>query len=126
MKTLKWTAEDIAQVDAGKFPNDAEAAETLVFGDIDKGFKEADLIIERDIVPADHRRTSRSRSRTAMAYWQNGKLYMHGSTQSVARTVASVAGWVGIKPKTSCSSASTPAADSAARSPARRRWRFRR
>ena len=38
-------------------------------------------------------------TRTAMAYWQNGKLYLHGSTQSVARTVASVAGWVGIKPE---------------------------
>ena len=34
--------------------------------------------------------------RTAMAYWQNGKLYLHGSTQSVARTVANVAQWVGI------------------------------
>ena len=38
-------------------------------------------------------------SRTAMAYWQNGKLYLHGSTQSVSRTVASVAGWVGIPQK---------------------------
>ena len=26
-------------------------------------------------------------TRSAMAYWQNGKLYLHGSTQSVARTV---------------------------------------
>ena len=34
--------------------------------------------------------------RSAMAYWQNGKLYLHGSTQSVARTVANVAQWVGI------------------------------
>ena len=34
--------------------------------------------------------------RTAMAYWQNGKLYLHGSTQSVARTVANVAQWVDI------------------------------
>ncbi len=34
-----------------------------------------------------------------MAYWQNGKCYMHVSTQSLARTVASVAGWVGIKPE---------------------------
>ena len=33
-----------------------------------------------------------------MAYWQNGKCYVHVSTQSLARTVASVAGWVGIKP----------------------------
>jgi CO/xanthine dehydrogenase Mo-binding subunit len=34
-----------------------------------------------------------------MAYWQNGKLYLHGSTQSVMRTVASVAQWVGVEPE---------------------------
>ena len=37
-------------------------------------------------------------TRTAMAYWQNGKLYIHGSTQSVAQTVAAIARWVGIDP----------------------------
>jgi CO/xanthine dehydrogenase Mo-binding subunit len=34
-----------------------------------------------------------------MAYWQNGKLYLHGSTQSVARTRSTVAQWVGFKPE---------------------------
>ena len=33
-----------------------------------------------------------------MAFWQNGKLYLHGSTQSVARTVDPLASWVGIDP----------------------------
>ncbi len=33
-----------------------------------------------------------------MAYWRNGKLYLHGSTQSVARTVDPIANWVGIDP----------------------------
>ncbi len=33
-----------------------------------------------------------------MAYWQNGKLFLHGSTQSVAQTVEAVAGWVGVDP----------------------------
>src|SRR5207245_802923 len=37
-------------------------------------------------------------TRTAMAYWQNGKLYLHGSTQSTVQTVASVARWVGVPP----------------------------
>ena len=37
-------------------------------------------------------------TRTAMVYWQNGKLYLHGSTQSVAQTVGNVAGWVGVDP----------------------------
>jgi CO/xanthine dehydrogenase Mo-binding subunit len=96
MQTLKWTAADIAQVDAGKFPSGAEATETLVLGDIEKGFQEADLVIERD----HYQQTTSHQpleSRSAMAYWQNGKLYLHGSTQSVARTVAALAGWVGIR-----------------------------
>ena len=36
--------------------------------------------------------------RTAMAYWQNGKLYMHCSTQSTVQTVAAVAALAGITP----------------------------
>lgn len=97
MKTIKWTPEQMAKVDAGEFPRDAEAAETALFGDIEAGFKEADLIVERDM----HQQTTSHQpleSRSAMAYWQNGKCYLHVSTQSLARTVASVAGWVGIKP----------------------------
>jgi CO/xanthine dehydrogenase Mo-binding subunit len=98
MKTLKWTPEQIAMLDGGKFPHEAEAAETSVFGDVEAGFKEADLVIERDM----HQQTTSHQpleSRSCMAYWQGGKCYMHVSTQSLARTVASVAGWVGIKPE---------------------------
>jgi xanthine dehydrogenase molybdenum-binding subunit len=97
MRTLKWTPEQMASYDSGKFPSDAEATETTLFGDVAKGFAEADLIIEHDM----HQQTTSHQpleSRSAMAYWQNGKCYMHVSTQSLARTVASVAGWVGIKP----------------------------
>ncbi len=98
MRTLKWTAADMALVDQGKFPKDAEAAETLSFGDVEKGFAEADLIIERDM----HQQTTSHQpmeSRSAMAYWQNGKCHLHVSTQSLARSVAAVAAWVGVKPE---------------------------
>jgi CO/xanthine dehydrogenase Mo-binding subunit len=37
-------------------------------------------------------------SRSAMAYWQNGRLYLHGSTQSAQRTRIAIARWVGIDP----------------------------
>jgi len=37
-------------------------------------------------------------TRTAMAYWQNGKLYIHCSTQSVAQTQPNVARWCGVDP----------------------------
>ena len=38
-------------------------------------------------------------SRSSMAHWQNGKLYIHLSTQSVAQTVMSVARWLTLKPE---------------------------
>src|SRR5215470_19199739 len=37
-------------------------------------------------------------TRWAMAYWQNGKLFIHCSTQSVAQTLPNVARWCGIEP----------------------------
>ena len=37
-------------------------------------------------------------SRSCMAYWQNGKVYVHASTQSTARTVGAVARWAGVEP----------------------------
>ena len=66
-------------------------------GDLDAGFKQADLILDETFVGAN---TSHQplETRTAMAYWQNGKLYMHCSTQSTMRTVGAVARWVGIEP----------------------------
>ncbi|MGQ0734646.1 MAG: xanthine dehydrogenase family protein molybdopterin-binding subunit [Acidobacteriota bacterium] len=95
IKTIKWTPEQFAQIKAGTFPTDAEAGETTVWGDVDAGFKEADLVLEH----VSYQQSTVHQpleSRTAMAYWQNGKLYLHGSTQSLARTVAALAGWVGI------------------------------
>ena len=38
-------------------------------------------------------------TRTAMAYWQNGKVHVYTGTQSTAQTVAGVARWVGIPPE---------------------------
>jgi CO/xanthine dehydrogenase Mo-binding subunit len=95
VKTIKWTAEQYERAKRGEFPTDAEAGETTVWGDVDKGFAEAEVIVEHTQYQQS---TSHQplESRTAMAYWQNGKLYLHGSTQSVSRTVASVAGWVGV------------------------------
>lgn len=98
VKTLRWTAEQIARAESGVFPMDAEAADVQVFGDIEAGFKEADLILE-DVSVQQTTPHQPLESRSAMAYWQNGKCYLHVSTQSLARTVASVAGWVGIDQK---------------------------
>ncbi|MGH9176849.1 MAG: xanthine dehydrogenase family protein molybdopterin-binding subunit, partial [Vicinamibacterales bacterium] len=95
VKTIKWTQAQFDELAAGRFPTDAEAGETTVWGDVEAGFKEADLIVE-DISYQQCTVHQPLETRTAMAYWQNGKLFLHGSTQSLSRTVATVAGWVGV------------------------------
>ncbi len=93
--TFKMPESAVAELDAGRVPLLDDTPLRWQVGDVDAGFKNADLIIDESIV---HQSTGHQpmEPRTAMAYWQNGKLYLHGSTQSVSRTVANVSGWVGI------------------------------
>jgi CO/xanthine dehydrogenase Mo-binding subunit len=94
---LKWTEADFAGAPAGQMPMGKPADEWVV-GDIDAGFKEAALVLDRTWVGQN---TSHQvlEPRTAMAYWQNGKLFLHAGTQSTVQTVPNVARWVGIKPE---------------------------
>ena len=95
---LKFNAEQVAELDAGRIPMIDDAPTTWSIGDVDAALKQADLIVDETVV---HQSTGHQalEPRTAMAYWQNGKLYLHGSTQSVARTRSTVAQWVGFKPE---------------------------
>ena len=68
------------------------------WGNIEEGFKQADLILDETFVSQSTGHQPLE-TRSAMAYWQNGKLYLHGSTQSTVQTVASVARWTGTEPK---------------------------
>ena len=70
---------------SGRLPM-GKAPEEWSYGDLDAGFKNAALVLDETFVvqsTGHHPMETRS----AMAYWQNGKLYLHGSTQSVVRTV---------------------------------------
>jgi len=97
LKTLKWTSQDFAGAPEGALPM-GEPGVQWTYGDLDAGFREADLVLDETF----HTQTTSHQpleTRSAMAYWQNGKLHLHCSTQSVMRSVASVAQWVGIKPE---------------------------
>ncbi len=99
-----------------------EAPDEWSYGDLDAGFKAAAVVVDETFVVQSTGHQPME-TRSAMAYWQNGKLYLHGSTQSVARTIDPLASWLGDRRRrTSCWSASTAAAASAARAPARSRW----
>jgi len=93
---LKWTADDFAAAPEGGLPI-GQAMEEWRYGDLDAGFAGAELVLDETFVvnSTGHHPLE---TRSAMAYWQNDKCYLHCSTQSVVRTVDGVARWVGIDP----------------------------
>jgi len=96
LETMKWTAEDFAAEAQGQLPM-GTPLEEWAYGDVDAGFAAAALVLDETFVvqsTGHHPMETRS----AMAYWQNGKLYIHASTQSVAQTRGNIARWVGIEP----------------------------
>ena len=94
IRTLKWSDADFASAPEGGLPM-GKAAEEWAYGDLDAGFKSAAVIVDETFVVQSTGHQPME-TRSAMAYWQNGKLFLHGSTQSVARTLDPLAGWLGI------------------------------
>ena len=68
----------------GQFPEDPGTSWT--YGDVDAAFKNAALVLDETFVTPD---TSHQclEPRSTMAYWQNGKVYVHTGTQSLIQTV---------------------------------------
>jgi CO/xanthine dehydrogenase Mo-binding subunit len=90
----KWTDEDFKNAGEGQMPT-GKATDEWTFGKVDEAMKSADLVLDETFMTQSTGHQPLE-TRTAMAYWQNGKLYLHGSTQSTVQTVGSVARWVGI------------------------------
>jgi CO/xanthine dehydrogenase Mo-binding subunit len=90
----KWTEEDFAAATDGQLPLGKHTDE-WEFGDLEAGFKEAALILDETFVGQNTSHQALE-PRSAMAYWENGKLHLYGGTQSTVQTVASIARWVGI------------------------------
>ena len=86
--TIKWTEEDFANAPEGSMPmpeGEGKFDTEWMVGDVEAGFAEADLILDETIV---HQSLTHHpmEPRSAMAYWQNGRLFIHTSTQSLVRT----------------------------------------
>lgn len=80
LRTHKWTEEDFAAVEAGTLPKGAPVLEWSA-GDIDAGFANAAYVAEETFVTASNPHQSME-PRSALAYWQNGKCFVYGSSQS--------------------------------------------
>lgn len=97
LKTVKWTEADFEAAAEGQLPMGDPVQEWSV-GDLDAGFAEADLILEDTIV---HQSLTHHplEPRSCMAYWQNGKLHLYGSTQSTARARVALASSLDMEPE---------------------------
>ena len=96
LQTIKWTARDFAGVNQGKLPM-GKPAEEWQYGDIEAGFKQAEFVLEEAFVTQALSHHCME-PRTAMAYWQNGKLFLHASSQSVSFVVPYVSKLLGLDP----------------------------
>ena len=96
--TVKWDGVDWNEIDRGLLPTTGEITDEWEVGDVEAGFAEADYIIDETAFTqsVSHQPLE---TRTAMAYWQGGKCYLHCSTQSTARTHGGAAAQVGVAPE---------------------------
>ena len=96
-QTIKWTARDFAAAGEGNLPM-GKPAEEWTYGDLDAGFKNAKLVLDESfVIGAQGHHCMEPRS--AMAYWQNGKVYVFGSTQSQTAIIPGLARYCGVEPK---------------------------
>jgi len=93
---LKWTKADFAELDKGRLPM-GKAPDEWSYGDVDSGFKNAALVLDETFVTPDTSHQTLE-TRSAMAYWQNGKVYIYTGTQSTAQTLPAIARWLNISP----------------------------
>lgn len=95
-RDFKWTADDFDRAPAGTLPMGEPMVEWSV-GDLDAGFEQAALVLEETL---NHQSMTHHplEPRSSMAYWRNGRLFLHGSTQSAQRTGDWVAGALDLDP----------------------------
>ena len=91
---LKWTEADFAELKEGRLPM-GKIPDEWSYGDLDSGFKNAALVLDETFVTPDTSHQTLE-TRSALAYWQNGKVYIHTGTQSTAQTLPAIARWLNI------------------------------
>jgi len=93
---LKWTNADFVELKNGRLPM-GKAPDEWSYGNVDSGFKNAALVLDESFVTPDTSHQTLE-TRSAMAYWQNGKVYIYTGTQSTAQTLPAIARWLNINP----------------------------
>jgi xanthine dehydrogenase molybdenum-binding subunit len=97
VKELKWTEADFSEYKEGRLPM-GKTPDEWSYGDVDAGFKNAALVLDETFITPDTSHQTLE-TRSAMAYWQNGKVYVHSGTQSTYQNLPVLARWMNMDPK---------------------------
>ena len=89
---LKWAEHDFTMAGKDQLPLGKAPAEWS-YGDVDSALSEAALVLDETFVtPNVSHQTLETRS--AMAWWENGKLHLSVGTQSTIQTAPAIAKWL--------------------------------
>ncbi|MEI9976745.1 MAG: xanthine dehydrogenase family protein [Ignavibacteriota bacterium] len=92
---LKWTESDFEEANHGRLPMGKVPGRMVVWRS-GCGLPEyAALVLDETFVTPDTSHQTLE-PRSAMAYWQNGKVYIHSGTQSTAQTRPAIARWLNL------------------------------
>lgn len=94
VREIKWTDADFAEAKADRLPMGKPAAQWS-YGDIEAGFAKAALVLDETVATANTSHETLE-PRSTLAYWQNGKVFIHSGTQSTMQTVTAISRWLGI------------------------------
>jgi xanthine dehydrogenase molybdenum-binding subunit len=97
LQTLKWTAKDFASAGDDELPMTGKPAAEWSYGDVDGEFANAALVLDETFVTAANSHHSME-PRSAMAYWENGKCHLFGSSQSQSFNMPGLAQLLGVPP----------------------------
>jgi len=93
---LKWTQADFAELKRGRLPM-GKAQDEWSYGDLEAGFKNAVLTLDETFATPDTSHQTLE-PRSTLAYWQNGKVFVHMGTQSTVQTLSALGRWLNMDP----------------------------
>jgi CO/xanthine dehydrogenase Mo-binding subunit len=89
----KWSADQVTSFVNGSEPT-ADPQQTWEYGDLGAAFDSSAFVHETTFSTAGYPHMSME-PRSAMAYWENGKCYLHGTSQSLTAVAEGLAAIVG-------------------------------
>lgn len=97
VRSFKWTQADFDAAGPGQLPM-GKAAQEWAYGDVEAGLKQAALVLDETFVTPNVSHQALE-TRSTLAWWENGKLYLAAGTQSTIQTVPAIARWLSMDAK---------------------------